>query len=86
MKAIANHSIGSRSEGVPVPGERAVGDPREEHPKVFQEINLTYEFKGEGLDPEWCSECARKSLTKYSPTAAILKAVVPLYFTVVVND
>ncbi len=62
-----------------------VGDPKEEHPRVFSELEMIYDIEGEKVDQEWFQECVRKSVSKYSPIVAMLKKSVPLFYTVRIN-
>jgi putative redox protein len=54
---------------------RVEGDRREEHPRVFTKIHVTYEITGLGLDAEAVRQAVTLSEGKYCSVAAMLRAV-----------
>ncbi|MEO0254390.1 MAG: OsmC family protein [candidate division WOR-3 bacterium] len=56
-------------------GMEIEGIRRNEHPRVFEKINLKYVFKGENLDLEKIKKAIELSLSKYCSVANMLNKV-----------
>jgi putative redox protein len=54
------------------------GIEREEHPKIFTEIQLEYVFYGDGINPADVERAIELSETKYCAVSAILRASAPI--------
>lgn len=69
-------------EGFEIEGE---ADTRPEHPKVFTDLRVSYTVKG-AVDPAKVIEACRLSMTKYCGVSAMISKVVPIHYTITVND
>jgi putative redox protein len=49
-----------------------------EHPKVYTHIRVTFRITGQQVDPAAVERAIELSMTKYCPTANLLKPVVPI--------
>jgi putative redox protein len=54
------------------------GDRREEHPKIFTTIHVTYEVMGTGIDVEAVRQAVLLSEEKYCSVAAMLRLAAPI--------
>lgn len=54
------------------------GIEREEHPRIFTEIQVEYVFYGDGINPEDVERAIELSETKYCSVSAILRASAPI--------
>jgi len=63
---------------------KATTDLTDDHPKVFTNLQMIFELKGE-LDPEKCKKSVEYSLTKYCGVAAMLSQVTPVQFELLLN-
>jgi putative redox protein len=57
---------------------RVEGDRREEHPRSFTQIRVTYEVAGEGIDPAAVRQAVALSEEKYCSVAAMLRLAAPI--------
>jgi putative redox protein len=57
------------------------GIEREEHPRIFTEIQVEYVFYGDGINPADVERAIELSDTKYCSVSAILKASAPIKHT-----
>lgn len=57
----------------------------ETHPKVFQEILVTFDVTGEGIDPAKIQEAVELSLTKYCGVSAMVSKVSPIAYRIMLN-
>ncbi len=57
------------------------GIEREEHPRIFTEIQVEYVFYGDGIDPADVERAIELSTTKYCSVSAILSASAPIKHT-----
>ena len=53
---------------------RVEGERRDEHPRVFTKIHVTYEVTGQGIDAEAVRQAVTLSEGKYCSVAAMLRA------------
>jgi putative redox protein len=60
-------------------------DTRGEHPKIFTDLRVTYTMRGE-IDAAQAIEACRLSMTKYCGVTAMISKVVPVHYTITVND
>lgn len=60
-------------------------DTRAEHPKVFTDLRVSYAVKGQ-VDSTQVIEACRLSMTKYCGVTAMISKVVPIHYTITVND
>ena len=54
---------------------------RDEHPKIFTDIQVEYVFHGEALNPKDLERAIELSTTKYCSVSAILKASAPIKYS-----
>jgi putative redox protein len=54
------------------------GDRREEHPKIFTKIHVTYEITGKGIDIDAVRQAVLLSEEKYCSVAAMLRLAAPI--------
>ncbi|NQT34009.1 OsmC family protein [bacterium] len=52
---------------------RIEGTKRDEHPKIFEEINIVYRAKGEGITMKELERAASLSMEKYCSVSAMLR-------------
>jgi putative redox protein len=60
-------------------------DTRAEHPKIFTDVRIDYVMTGE-IAAEQAIEACRLSMTKYCGVSAMISKVVPINYTITVND
>lgn len=58
----------------------------EEHPKVYSSIHITYEFRGNNLDPEKLHKAVELSQERYCGVSAMLKKATDLSFEIKILD
>lgn len=61
---------------------------RDEHPRIFPRMELSFEFQGDGLAgaaTQTLIEGVRLSLTKYCGVSAMIRPEFPLEYSVVIN-
>jgi len=61
-------------------------DQTEEHPKVYSRIHITYEFRGNNLDPEKLQKAVELSQERYCGVSAMLKKATDLSFEIRILD
>lgn len=54
------------------------GERREEHPRVFQKIHVTYEIVGKGVDVEAARQAVHLSEDKYCSVSAMMRKAVDI--------
>jgi len=72
---------------VPYDSVRVIGDaqPVDTHPKVFIQVDLTFEFVGTGLPLDKIKQAVELSMTKYCGVSAMISKVSPLFYAIVLN-
>lgn len=55
---------------------------REEHPRIFSEIEMVYKFQGEDLNRENIEKAVKLSFEKYCSVGAILKFSCPVKYRI----
>lgn len=58
---------------------------RDEHPRIFTEIKITYQFWGENLNPANLQKAIELSQTKYCSVSAMLKSVAQISYEIQIN-
>ena len=58
----------------------------EEHPRVYENIHLTFIFKGKNLPPENIEKAVSLSQERYCGVTAMLEKVTPITYDVVIED
>lgn len=58
---------------------------RAEHPKIFPQIRVRFEIKGEGAKPEVVEKAVRMSMEKYCGVSAMVDATSPIKYQVFLN-
>ncbi len=58
----------------------------QEHPKVYENIHLTYRFKGKDLPLEKIEKAVALSQDKYCGVSAMLKKATPVTYEIVINQ
>lgn len=61
-------------------------DTRAEHPKIFTDLRVAFHVKGAAVEPAQVIEACRLSMTKYCGVSAMISKVVPIHYTITVND
>lgn len=61
-------------------------DNTTEHPKVYENIHLTFTFKGKDLPEERLNRAVELSQEKYCGVSAMLKKVTTITYEVIVNS
>lgn len=61
-------------------------DNTEEHPKVYENIHLTYVFKGKNLPRKNIEKAVFLSQEKYCGVTAMLKKVTSVTYDIVIED
>lgn len=59
---------------------------RDEHPRIFPRIDVTFRLQGVGLQSEPVIKAVRMSLTKYCGVSAMIDPTSPIYYRIFVND
>jgi len=54
---------------------------REDHPKVFTEIQVEYVIQGKEIDPKMVERAIELSAERYCPVQAMLEPTVPIHHT-----
>ncbi len=57
------------------------GTKRDEHPKHYTHVNLTYRAKGEGITIQELERAAELSMTRYCAVSAMVKTVAEVKWT-----
>ncbi|MFB3909720.1 MAG: OsmC family protein [Candidatus Eisenbacteria bacterium] len=58
------------------------GERREEQPRVFTHVKVTYEVKGENLDVEAIRQAVHLSEEKYCSVSNMLKKAIPIVYEI----
>lgn len=77
--------LGKRKQTYSSFSMRAQAQPRDRHPKTFLQIDVEFEIEGESLNPEYVIEAVSGSMTKYCGVSAMVNAVSPIFYTVIMN-
>lgn len=60
--------------------------PRENHPKVFQQVEVTYVLQADQGQEEIIKECIHRSMHRYSPIAYLLTLASPVIYNIKLNE
>lgn len=63
----------------------AEADQTDQHPRVFKEVMVHVEVKGEGLDAAKLKEAVDLSFTRYCGVSAMVAKVVPIKYQLTIN-
>lgn len=63
----------------------ADADARQEHPRTFPKIEVTFQLEGNGLEAEKVLEAVQLSMTKYCGVSAMISPTSPIHFRVLIN-
>lgn len=63
----------------------ANAEPRKEHPRVFNQIDIVFELTGKAIELGRVIEAVTLSMTRYCGVSAMVAKVSPIFLTVVVN-
>lgn len=61
-------------------------DPTEEHPKVYENIHLTYRFIGKDIPRDKIERAVSLSQEKYCGVSAMLKKATPITYDIVIEE
>ncbi len=61
------------------------GELTEEHPKYYKKIIVTYQFKGENLNPENVKKAVHLSEEKYCGVSAMLRKAAQIITIIEIN-
>ncbi len=61
-------------------------ESREEHPKVYNTIHLTYIFRGKGLDMKKIKKVATLSQEKYCAVNAMFKQAIEISYDIEIKE
>ncbi|MCX6126420.1 MAG: OsmC family protein [Proteobacteria bacterium] len=64
---------------------QATAEPRKEHPRVFQAVEVVFTVSGVNIGPEELKDSVKLSLTKYCGVSAMVSKVVPIQYRVILN-
>ncbi len=61
-------------------------DNTEEHPKVYENIHLTFNFKGKNLPRKKIEKAVSLSQKKYCGVSAMLKKATPITYDIIIEE
>lgn len=64
----------------------ASGELTQEHPKIYRQIHLDYRIRGNGITEDKVRQAVELSQNKYCGVSAMLKAIVPIDYSIQIES